>query len=271
MSDYGNYTFYFKTVQSNAIKVLLDSLKDILDDTVIRVDDEGFKIVTMDGTRTVIVHLKLNADSFEEFDCKEPATIALNIPSMHRMLKTIGNNDVLTFLLSVDEPHVLQMIIENTERNKQDISKLNLLDKKEQEMHIPPIEFDSVSRISSNEFQKYCRDLSNISDEVEIKIENEHFCMHSKGDVGEKKIMLGETENSLSFIKKSDEIIKGVFSLSFLSLFARSSNLCSELQVFLKNGKPLILLYPIADLGSLKFVLASIDQGDDYHNMNDDD
>ena len=31
----GTYTFYFKTVQSNPIKVLLDSLKDILDDTVI--------------------------------------------------------------------------------------------------------------------------------------------------------------------------------------------------------------------------------------------
>ena len=211
----------------------------------------------MDGTKTVIVHLKLNADSFEEFECKKPTAIALNIPHMHKMLKTIGNNDVLTFLLSEAEPHTLQMIVENEGRNKRDTSKLNLKDLREREMHIPPIEFDSVSRVSSNEFQKYCRELFNISDEVEIRIENDHFCMHAKGDIGEKEIVLGETENSLSFDKKTDEKVSGVFSLSFLSLFARSSNLCSELQVFLKNGKPLILLYPIADLGSLKYVLAS--------------
>jgi proliferating cell nuclear antigen len=249
--------FYFKTVQSNAIKVLLDSLKDILDDTVIRIDSEGFKIITMDGTKAVIVHLKLNADSFEEFECKEPTTIALNIPHIHRFLKTIANNDVLTFMLTEEDPHVLKIIIENESRNKVDLNEINLKDINERAIHIPAIEFDSVSRISSNEFQKYCRDLSIISDTVEIKIENDKFSMFSEGDLGKKRIILGETEGSLSFDKSSDEKVSGIFSLNFLSLFARSSNLCSELQLFLKNDKPMVLLYPIADLGSLKYVLAS--------------
>lgn len=250
-----DYLFYFKTVQASAIKTLFDSLKDLLDDTVLRIEEDGVKIMTIDGRNTVIVHLKLDASSFEEYYCESPRKVGINIPSLYKLIKTIGNNDVLTFYMEDETKLIIE--IENANRNIRDISRLNALALSDTAIHIPNIEFDSHCRISSNEFQKYCRDLNNISDNVTIEIRNDTFVMTATGDIGEKEIILGETKDTLVFDKNNGGNIQNSFNLNFLCLFARSSNLCSELQLFIKKDKPLVLVYPIANLGTLKYVLAS--------------
>ena len=46
------------------------------------------------------------------------------------------------------------------------------------------------------------------------------------------------------------------FSLKFINLFIKSSNLCTNVEIYLKRGYPLILVYKIGSLGKLQFVLA---------------
>jgi len=256
--------FYLRTLQSNPIKVLLDSLKDILDIVTIHVNENGLILIEMDGTRSVMVHLKLNADKgdgngFEEYyynHDEDNYRISLSIPFMHKMLKTINTGDILTLAVLKEDPTKLVMVIENENKNLRDVSKLKLRDDNSVQFDIPNPEYESVSRMSSNEFQKYCRDMSIISDSISFKIEDDKFTLSAEGDIGEKEIVLGEMADSLMFNKRASEIIEARFSLSFLSLFSRSSNLCSELQIYLNNDNPLILLYPISNLGSLKYLLA---------------
>jgi DNA polymerase III sliding clamp (beta) subunit (PCNA family) len=44
-------------------------LKEIITETNIVVDKDGLKIITLDSTENVLIHLKLNADKFEGFYC----------------------------------------------------------------------------------------------------------------------------------------------------------------------------------------------------------
>ena len=60
-----NHIVDIKTVQSSAIKVLIESLKEILTDCNLIIDDSGIKLIAMDSTHTVLIHMKLNSENFE--------------------------------------------------------------------------------------------------------------------------------------------------------------------------------------------------------------
>lgn len=250
-----DYRVIFKTVQSNAIKTLIEGLKDILNDVNFKIDKEGLQIMTIDGKRITIVHLKLVANSFEFFFCDSPIEIGVNMKSLHALLRTVGNNDVITMFVDKKDTTRLNIVIENKEKNIRDISRLKLLDINEDIYTIPNIEFDSVIKMPSNDFQKICKDLSNISDTITISSEDSKFKMSVEGDIGQKEIILGETVN-VAFKQLSKVNVTGKYDLKYLLLFIKSSNLCSTIELFLKKDLPLVLLYSVASLGSLKFVLA---------------
>ena len=64
MTDKNNnpVLFRFKTVQTNAIRILFESLKNILSDVNLKADSTGLKLTTIDGTNSAIVHLFLQKE-----------------------------------------------------------------------------------------------------------------------------------------------------------------------------------------------------------------
>ena len=66
-----NFIFNIKTVQTGAIRILIESLKEILTDANFIIDEKGVKLVAMDSTHTVLVHLKLNSENFEHYQCSK--------------------------------------------------------------------------------------------------------------------------------------------------------------------------------------------------------
>jgi proliferating cell nuclear antigen len=263
--NYDKYDIIFTSVQSGAIRTLFESLKEVLNDVNIAFTKDGMKIITVDGTKVAIIHLRLVKESFELFVCNTPCKLGVNMHSLFKFLKSSGNNDTITMCVTKDDKTRLQIIIENSDKNTKITSKLKLLDIDEDILQIPDIEFDSVITMPSNEFQKNCRDLSAIADTLIIESKDDNFTMTAKGDIGEIEIELGETQNGLVFSKKSEagNTIRGEFDLKYLTLFIKSSSLCSQVELFLKTDYPLILLYSVANLGSLRYVLAPKISDDD--------
>ena len=62
-----NYLFNIKTVQSGAIRILIEALKEILTDGNFIFDKTGIKLLAMDSTHTILIHMKLDAINFEWF------------------------------------------------------------------------------------------------------------------------------------------------------------------------------------------------------------
>ena len=90
------------TVQSSAIRILFESLKDVLTDVNIHANSQGIKIMSMDGSKSAIVHVKLLASQFEKFECSNPVVMGVNMLSLFKILKSIKNNDVISFLVTED-------------------------------------------------------------------------------------------------------------------------------------------------------------------------
>lgn len=250
-----NYSLFIRTVQASAIRTLSEALKEILTDINIYFNDTGMKIMSMDGSKTALVHLKLESDQFENFYCKELIIVGVNVLSLFKLLKTIGNTDIVTLYIEKNDAHKLGIRIENKEKSTVSNSKLKLLDLDEDLLTIPDVEFDSVITIPCPDFQKYCRDLSTIADIVDISSKGNVFTMHAEGDFAEQTITIGETSNGLVFCKNEAEV-SGKFSLKYLNLFCKSSGLCSNIELYLKEKYPLIIVFSCASLGKLRYGLA---------------
>lgn len=251
------YILEVRTVQSGAFKTLVEAAKELLTDTCIEFDESGMKIVAMDTSHIVLVHLKLEASKFEYFQCKQKTVIGVNMINFHKLIKTLSSNDTLT--LYIDEVNYNQLGIkcENTEKNTRTTFKLNLLDLDNPKITVNPAEFNSVITLPSSDFQKICRDCHNISDLVEIRNINNQLIFSCKGDFCTQETILSENDGMSTLgTRKSGDIVQGVFSLKYLVLFTKCTNLSSSVEIYLKNDYPLIVKFMVASLGELKLCLS---------------
>lgn len=253
-----NYILEVRTVQSSAFRILIEALKEILTDANLEFDETGIKIMAMDSSHTVLVHLKLNSEQFEEFTCKHKLILGINMINLFKLIKTMSNNDTLTLFVEEDNQSVLGIKIENTEKNTITRYKLNLMDLSQDSIQIPPTVFESVITLPSSDFQKICRDMHNLADDIEIKSVGSQLIFNCKGDFASQETCIGEANSGMTFIQNQnpDEIVQGLFALKHLVLFSKCTNLCNSIELYLKNDYPLIIKYTVASLGSIKLCLA---------------
>jgi proliferating cell nuclear antigen PCNA len=145
-----NYAIFLRTIQAGAIRTLSEALKEVLVDVNIHFDESGFRIMSMDESKVAFVYLKLEAERFENYHCPNPITIGVNMLSLHKLLKTIGNTDIITLYIEKENTHKLGIKIENQKTVSN--SKLKLLDLDEEGLAIPDIRFDSVFNMPSADF-----------------------------------------------------------------------------------------------------------------------
>lgn len=257
MSD-TEHLLVVKTVQSGAFRVLVEALKEILTDTNLIFEPTGIKMMATDNSDTVLIHMKLEADKFEHYYCPEKTVIGLNMNNLYKLIKTMGNNDILTMAIPKMSPNRISLKINNMEKQSQTTFRLNLLDLPHPEISIPPAKFETELTLPSGDFQKLIRDMTNIGDKIEIKSSGENLILSCEGDFAEQETVLSETQNGLSFSVKSkpEEPIQGVFSLKYLSLFTKCTNLCNLIHLYIKNDYPLVIRYDVANLGQIKLCLS---------------
>ena len=77
---------------------------------------------------------------------------------------------------------------------------------------------------------------------------------------------LTKKPNGLTFHQSDENIIQGIYSLKYLVLFSKCTNLCNSVELFLKNDYPLITKYSIASLGEIKLCLAPKFEDEDNAN-----
>lgn len=243
--------FYCKTVQTNAIRILFEALKNILSDVNFKADSSGIKLTTIDGTEKAIVNIHLYNFKFEEYSCKDPVNIGINLVSFFKILKGIKNTDTISFVIYKNNPEYIYISTTNSDKKFTNTSKVKLLDMDEKIYNIPNIDFESFITMPSTDFQGYISELSAISNKINIKSTENDLTLTVKGDFAEQSIKIHETNNDTKSI-----VQEGDFNIKFIQLFTKSTNLCSTVEIYLKTDFPLTIVYNVANLGQIKYCLA---------------
>jgi|UniRef100_A0A6C0EPI1 proliferating cell nuclear antigen len=257
MSD-NNYILEIKTIQASTIKSVIDAMKEILMDVNLEFDENGMKIVALDNTHIVLIHLKLHAEKFESYYCMKKLYVGINMLKFHMLIKTIQNGDILSLFIHKDDPNILGITIENNEKNVKTTYKLSMLDIDVVNVDIPPADFNTIITMPSAYLQKIIRDMHNLAEYIEIKNIGGKLILSCQGEFCcQETILATETQNiQIKNNENTQEIIQGIFSLKYLSIFTKCTNLCSTVEIYLKNSYPIILQYSIASMGSVKLCLA---------------
>ena len=277
MSNKSKYVLEMKTVQIAPMRTLMTALKDILLETNIVFNQEytdstgkvipaGIRVINMDKSHTILAHLFLDALKFEHFYCKYPKiVIGVNMLHLFKLINTIDNDDTLTIYIEEKDysdgiVEHLGLKFENGDIKQSKIQKLKLIEPDEEELDMPSVKFSSIINLPSTDFQKIIRDLSNISERLEIKSVGNELVFSCTGPFASCKISRSESDGITEFVKKCDDtsVIQGEFSLKNLSYFIKCTNLCNNIEMYLENDLPLVVKYNVASLGEVKLCVAPL-------------
>ena len=174
-----------KTTQTTAIKVLSDTLNSLLSDvnfvfypqifcnnlSAEKKQFGGLEIKEVNKTGTILIYTKLDADKFDYYNYnydKSKLILGLNLNNLLKCLKCMSNFDTMTWQVDSDDMNKLVIILESSERKEKKIFKLNLMDLEEEKYEIEPIEFPFSITMPSQDFHKYCKDMSSTTDKIEL-------------------------------------------------------------------------------------------------------
>jgi len=249
-----------KTVQTAPIRTLAEGLKSMLVEMSLVFDKDGIRMIAMDNTRTVLTHMRLHAAKFEHYEYNHTTPrldVGLNTDHFYRVVKTVTNDDIITFSVSKSESNHLTITLENGEKKRRVRYKLNLLDRDDSDMTMPDTEFPTRITMPSLDFQKTCRDMSLLSAKtVDIKNIGNTLTFTCKGPFASQTVTMGDSASEINITKKdSDEIVSGTLSLPHLLLFTKCTNLSNNLEISMKNDWFLMIRYVIANLGDIKLCL----------------
>lgn len=255
-----DYIVEAKTVQTGAIRTLKEALKCILVEMSLIFDKDGIRMIAMDNTRTVLVHLRLHADKFEKFSYNHDNpkfVIGVNTDHLYRIVRTATNDDTITFYVDKSDSNSLGLLLEDGEKKQVTRYKLNLLDRDEPDIQLPETEFSTNITMPSMDFQKICRDMTLLGAKtVDIKNVGSSLTFSCKGHFASRTTVMGDSDKEFSIEKKAnDDIVTGNFSLPHLVLFTKCTNLCNNLEIHMKNDWFLMIRYVVANLGEIKLCL----------------
>ena len=266
-----------KTTQTGPIKTLIDTLNSLLTDVnlifyPLYVNDDtddtdedskkvgGVVIKELNKTSSILIHCKLDADQFDyyHYNYKYPKlVIGINLNNFLKCIKCMTHFDTMTWKIDDEDINKLMMILQNDKEKK--IFRMNLMDIEDANYEIEPVKFPYCINLPSQDFQKYCKDISSATDKIEIKCTEQNLFLSGKGELGILDFELNTSKGGLNIEKNSnepDEIVQGLFELKYLIIFTRCTSLCNQVNLYLKNNYPLIIKYSVAALGEIKLVLS---------------
>ena len=239
-----------RTIQANAIKSIFEVLKDIINDVNVYFKEDGISILALDTARVALVHMHLSAENFEEYSCPEPIIAGMNMANTYKLLKSVTNNDTLE--MNIKGAEVIEMIIRNQVKKSSSTFTLKLLEINEDILELPELDTDILTTLPSVDFQRICRDMGNLSNEIDICREGDQLILSCQGDFANQS-------TSFECPEVWDTKMGNTFSLKYINLFTKATGMCSSVQIMQhaeEEAMPIVFKYSIANLGEMRFYLA---------------
>lgn len=257
--------FVFETVQSIPFRTMTESLKDVIVDGVFMFSKNGVHLTSMDNTKSIVVQLDLHHQCIERYRCDATYVIGINMATFYKVIKTITTADTIMFVYSENRPYELEISINSIEKRSSNKYFMQLLKTaKMDDLSFEIDTFDTILQMQSYYFQKTCKDLMQTGGtHVRISTGNDRITFSSKDSLLQSELCLYETSEGMRFKKKNEneeEMIRyGTFSLKHLITFTKCTTLCPIVTLYLMPSMPLVLQYNVANLGIIRYCIASLD------------
>jgi proliferating cell nuclear antigen len=253
-----------RTEQGVNIRQAFESQKELVTDVNLCFNKSGMKMMTMDNSRVVFVTMVLKAENIEtyEYNSKFPEiTAGVTMATMFKLLRNVGTNDWLTLMIDEEDqanPSVMNVSFENQSQCCGSKLTIKLLHIENYEYTIPEKEFPAIVQMPTTTFQRIVRDAQQVADSVTITLGEKSIRFKYEGDIADGESVVWESMGGLTMNKNKQHFdpVSARFSLKYLHIFTKSTNMCNDVELMLTDEYPLVVKYQIGSLGYIKYCLA---------------
>ncbi|WAQ96424.1 PCuncharacterized, partial [Mya arenaria] len=223
-----------RLVQGSLWKKICDAVKDLLQEAKWDCNASGITLQAMDSSHVSLVSLNLRSEGFDTYRCDRNLSMGINLGSMAKIIRCAGNDDIMK--RSPTTRFVYWTWIQSI------------------------WVFLCVVKMPAAEFQRICRDLSQIGESVVICCTKEGVKFSATGDLGTGNIKLAQNSSSDkeedAVIIEMSQAVTLTFALRYLNYFTKATPISGQVTLSMSADVPLVTEYKIADMGYLRFYLA---------------
>lgn len=252
--------FEARLAQGAILKKAIDALKDLVTEANFEFTPTGIRLESMDTAHVILVNLLLRADGFESYRCDRTIPVGINMGSLSKIIRSAANEDAIT-LRADDNGETLNLVFEAPNAGRVSDYEMKLMDLDKEQVQLPEQSYDISVKMPSEEFQRVCRDLSAIGESCVVDASKDSVRFSVKGDLGSGSVAL--KSNSPVDKKESEGIQIHMVqpsalsvSLKFLNQFTRATPLSPIVKLEFAKDTPMLIEYPIGDMGYIRFYLA---------------
>lgn len=254
--------FKCKTREGYSFKILAELLQNNIKTACFEIDENGIKLRMMDHHKTILIDLVLDSNKFSVYKYKssQKMFLGINLNHLHKMLKSIKKRDSIELFIDDTSPTDLGIKVIPKENNRITTSKIKIQAIQNLDIDLP----QGYSRpviVPSGEFQKTCKGLTHISNQTHISSKGflVRFSSDAAGvmerftDFGENEVSDSENENEPNDEHEYNE----EFDTEQLSKITKLAGLSANIQIYTKNGNPLLIKSDVGSLGYISIYLKS--------------
>jgi len=246
-------TFRLKLPSAEYFAGLVKAISAVLDEGSFMADENGLSLVGMDPAHVSMVSFSMGKEAAEEFVCRKPVEMRVNITELLKILKRAGDEQLT---LEYDEnSRKLKITFSNPSARKERTFTMSTIEGTGGSTPVPKLSFEAKCRLETSSFYEAVNDAALVSDYTRITITPQAVVISSKSDVGTHQTKL-EKDGSLVYEISAEKEASASFSLTFLDkIMSASKSLSDEVTLELSTNKPLKISFPIT-AGKIEFLIA---------------
>jgi proliferating cell nuclear antigen len=149
-------------------------------------------------------------------------------------------------------------------------TELKLMEIDAEQLAIPDTDYKCTIKMPSEEFQRIIRDLQVLGDTCTMSCTKEGIRFSVSGNIGTGNILVrsnataAETKDQV--VIDMQEPVELNFALRYLNFFTKATSVSDQVILCMSPDVPMVVEYPIDDMGHVKFYLAPKIDDDDNDN-----
>ncbi|NHI89002.1 MAG: proliferating cell nuclear antigen (pcna) [Candidatus Thorarchaeota archaeon] len=236
---------------SKAWKQIVDAVATLLTEAHFLIKDDGFSLIQYDSSRAAMIDLYLPSSIFQEYHCKGEHNLSLGLDELTKVSKRMAGDDKLEFNLDETQNRFEIRMISQAERT----FKIQLLTPPEEKTQKIRSSFEIRAEMFSDTFKQVVKDIGVVSNHMKITATQDSLSFGGMGDAGEAQVSLTLGEDSLLHELEVKQSGTSMYALSYLTEIAKAIS-SDSLTLRMTENKPVMLEFPIAESGLIKFLLA---------------
>ena len=263
--------FTCKTNEAHVIKCLSELLQNNIKNTCFEIDSKGIRLKMTDSNKKILIDLELFSENFSLYKLKtnKKLNIGLNQTHFYKMLKTIKKKDSLVFFIQDEKSMDLGIQIIPKEKNRITTSYIKIQNIQHVDIDVPT-GYDTPAIVPSNDYQKMCKDMVNISNSIIVTSKKYSIKFNSNaGSVYSREVIFGEIDQySNEEVQEVRQDFDTEQLIRICKIAGLSNNNSNNMLIFQKEGLPLLFKSAVGSLGKISIFVKSKDQIEEDEKQN---